>query len=153
MIDKQMLNYLQIKDKKGKRLSVGTTSEFPKTATEYSTFSVDLKEEVYTIDKKGKFNKVIGFNSSWSEDLALAIFSKTEFNLKESIVISAKSCERCMNSLANEYGLHWGYPKYSTDWKRCGTECEFCEDENFDSISLECELKPAKEKKSKKGNK
>jgi len=62
----------------------------------------------------------------WSEDLALALTSSGEFNLSESIILAATSCERCMNVLAYDYGLDWGYAEGSDEYHKCGTECEFC---------------------------
>jgi hypothetical protein len=139
MIKREMLEYMQILDKNKKHLPVGITGELPKGAKEYAIYSVELQETIYKKNKKTKkFDKLIGFNSSWSEDLALAIFNNTEFKLKESIIISARSCERCMNSLAHEYGLSWGYPKYSNDWDRCGTSCLFCKDETLSPKTSIC---------------
>jgi len=67
-------------------------------------------------------------HSGWQEDLVLAIATSGDYTLSEAILISANSCERCMNSLAEEYGLDWGYLEGSDEWKKCGTECSFCKD-------------------------
>jgi len=72
--------------------------------------------------------EVISFNSSWSEDLVLALVNSGDYTLSESIIISANSCERCMNALAYKYGLDWGYKEGSEEWEKCGTSCEFCKD-------------------------
>jgi hypothetical protein len=55
--------------------------------------------------------EVFSFNSGWSESLALAIANSGDYTLSEAIIISANSCERCMNALAHKYGLDWGYPE------------------------------------------
>jgi len=66
--------------------------------------------------------------SGWSEDLVLAMASSGDFTLSEAIIIAANSCERCMNVLLHDYGCDDGYPEFSDEWKKCGTECEFCKD-------------------------
>jgi hypothetical protein len=67
-------------------------------------------------------------SSGWSEDLALTLVTSGDYTLSEAIIISARSCERCMNALAHKYGLDWGYAEGSEEWKRCGTECDFCKE-------------------------
>lgn len=64
-------------------------------------------------------------NAGWNEDLVLALVSKG-FKLSEAIIVAAESCEACMNVLAHECGLDWGYAHGSDDWKKCGTKCGFC---------------------------
>lgn len=66
-----------------------------------------------------------GGESGWSEDLALALV-KNGFTLSNAIIVTATSCERCMNTLAYDCGLDWGYAEGSEDWQKCGTECGFC---------------------------
>jgi hypothetical protein len=68
-------------------------------------------------------------HSSWSEDLVLAMANSGDFSLSESILIAANACERCMNALAHEYGLDWGYPEFGPEWKKSATECDFCKNE------------------------
>jgi hypothetical protein len=74
---------------------------------------------------------VISGNSSWPEDLVLAMatYETGRFRLSDAILIAANACERCMNALAYNYGLSWGYPEGSDEWKRCNTTCKFCKDE------------------------
>lgn len=74
--------------------------------------------------------------SSWSEDLVLAIVNSSDYTLSEAITIAARSCERCMNSLAHKYGLVWGYPEYSEEWRQCSTVCQFCEKEVQKDIKI-----------------
>ncbi len=64
--------------------------------------------------------------STWSADLVLAITNSGDYVLLEAITIAAICCERCMNALAEKYGLKWGYPEYSADWHKCNTVCQFC---------------------------
>jgi len=65
-------------------------------------------------------------SSGWSEDLALALV-KEGFTLQNAIIVAASACERCMNVLAHECGLDWGYPEGSEDYNKCGTSCALCE--------------------------
>lgn len=64
--------------------------------------------------------------SSWNEELVMAIVKSGAYTLNEAILISALSCERCMNALAHMFGLSWGYPEYGDEWKKCNTECDMC---------------------------
>lgn len=64
--------------------------------------------------------------SSYSGDLVVAMLR--DFTLFDAILIAANCCERCMNSLAHEYGLDWGYPEFSEGWHKSNTECPFCKD-------------------------
>ena len=72
-------------------------------------------------------HEVYSGTSSWPEDLALAIANSDDyFSLSEAIIIAATSCERCMNALASEYGLDWGYEEGSEEWEKTNTSCQFC---------------------------
>jgi len=64
--------------------------------------------------------------SSWQEDLVLAIANSGNFTLGEAILITSSACERCMNALANYYGLSWGYAEGSKEWGKSNTKCDFC---------------------------
>ncbi len=85
--------------------------------------------------------EIMSGNSGWSEDLVLAIVTAQarppghpHMSLGEAILVAASACERCMNTLANQYGLDWGYEYMSDDWKKCGTECTFCEHDGFQRV-------------------
>ena len=78
--------------------------------------------------------EVCSGTSSWPEDLALAIANSDDyFSLSEAIIIVGTSCERCMNALAFEYGLDWGYEEGSEEWEKTNTSCQFCEGSNVGS--------------------
>jgi hypothetical protein len=74
-------------------------------------------------------NPIATFHSTWSEDLVLAMANSGDYTLSEAILVASIACERCMNVLANKYGLDWGYEEYSSEWEDTNTECEFCKDE------------------------
>jgi hypothetical protein len=69
-------------------------------------------------------------NMGWQEELALGLV-KQGFGLSEAIVVAACACERCMNVLADEVGLDWGYAEGSEDWEKCGTSCGLCTDKEI----------------------
>lgn len=73
--------------------------------------------------------EVLSGHCTWQESLTLAIANSGDYSLREAILISATSCERCMNALAHKYGLDWGYEEYSEEWQKCGTSCQFCKGE------------------------
>ena len=80
-------------------------------------------------DAEGSRSLMVG-TSGWSEDLVLAMANSGDFMLFESILVAANACERCMNSLAHQYGLKWGYEEYSQEWAESNTSCEFCDTRN-----------------------
>lgn len=67
--------------------------------------------------------------TGWREDLVLALTNNGGYRLGEAILISARACERCMNALAHQYGLGWGYPEDSEDYQKCNTSCDFCKED------------------------
>lgn len=68
-------------------------------------------------------------DNGWSEDIVLALAKSGDYTLSEAIIISSDACERCINSLANKYGLDWGYKEYSEDWEDARTQCSFCKED------------------------
>lgn len=78
----------------------------------------------------GTKDAIFAGGSTWSEDLVLAMATGAnggrKFKLSDAILIGSQSCERCMNALAHHYGLPWGYPEGSDQWKKCNTQCEMC---------------------------
>ena len=70
--------------------------------------------------------KVFASESSYSDDLVLALVKTGCWDLREAIMIAVRCGARCMNVLAFEHGLSWGYAADSDDAKRCGTSCLFC---------------------------
>lgn len=76
--------------------------------------------------KSGGSRDVMVVNMGWSEDLVKAM-SDSGISLRKAILLAATACERCMNALAHEFGLNWGYPEFSDEWHKCNTSCEYCE--------------------------
>ena len=65
-------------------------------------------------------------SSSYPEDLVLRMANSGDFSLQDSILVSARACERCLNVLGDRYGLEWGFKEGSKEWKETNTECDFC---------------------------
>lgn len=92
----------------------------------------------YNWISKGKnktFKKIMdsttSFGSKWSQECIVAMVNSGDYTLEQAIWVYTNSCERCMNSLLYKYldGKD-GYPEYSEEWKKCGTVCDFCRDED-----------------------
>lgn len=79
----------------------------------------------------GGSREAFSVRCGWQDDLVLAMVNCKDYTLTQAIIIAANSCERCTNALAYKYGLSWGYPEYSEEWKKCGTVCDFCRDEGY----------------------
>lgn len=73
--------------------------------------------------------QIVSSESSWPEDLVLVMAMTDEYTLSQAILIAANACERCLNVLAHKYGLKWGYPEDSEEWKRARTSCQFCQND------------------------
>lgn len=81
-----------------------------------------------TVDHKvyKKGDLIVSFCNSWGgEDLILAM-TRDGYRLRDAIVIYTVLCERCVNSAAYDYGLSWGYPRTSAQFKSCPSRCEYC---------------------------
>lgn len=91
-----------------------------------SEFSNQLITEVYDVKAN---EKVCTLTSTYSDELATALVRSEKYSVQEAIKITGKSCERCMNVLAHMYGLLWGYPENSQQYKQANTECVFCREE------------------------
>jgi len=141
-INKDNLKGFQYLDKNDKVIPWDTkTGETPKNAKYWRTYSTrTISDEIYKIGKIGDSKKVVGFNSSYSPDLVMAIVKSGDYDYCEAQIIASQSCERCMNALAYKYGLDWGYPEYSLNWYETGTECDFCENDNNKSVPVSEDL-------------
>lgn len=88
-----------------------------------------LVERMHVRNEDGNWEELCVGESSFPEDLVLAIVESGDYGLCDSITIASICCERCMNALAHQYGLDWGYPEFGEEWRDCSTSCQFCEDE------------------------
>lgn len=78
----------------------------------------------------GSMKEIFTGESSWNEDLVLAMANSGDYTLKQAMIVCSLACERCINVLAHKYGLDYGYEEFSEDWKKAHTSCQFCENED-----------------------
>lgn len=83
--------------------------------------------------KLGKtFKDLCTINTTYNSgsDCIVAMVNSGDYTLQQAIWIYANSCERCMNALCYKYlnGTD-GYLEHSEEWDKCGTVCQFCEEE------------------------
>jgi hypothetical protein len=127
-IKKELLYTNYYKDANGRIIpQTFDNVEGPVEAVEFHSVIATVVDSYFLRDERGKFKKVLTGESSFSDDLALAIMEHKDLTLSQSIVAAAICCERCMNALAYEYDLDWGYPECSEEWIAAGTTCPFCE--------------------------
>lgn len=58
--------------------------------------------------------------------LELLLWRCRPMTIADAIVRAATACERCVNVLAHDYGLPWGYARDSYEHRRSNTACEQC---------------------------
>lgn len=81
-------------------------------------------------DNSSEDTKVFEAHSSAPEDLTLALATGAnghrKYALRDALVIASEACGRCMNALAWQYGLDWGFPPGSEKWNNTRTRCVMC---------------------------
>lgn len=92
-----------------------------------SQFPTVLRTSHLKCTEDGSKEIMVG-NSSWPEELALAMANSGEYTLSQAILVAAQSCERCLNALLNKYKCKQdnGYPEGSEQWNKSNTRCQFC---------------------------
>lgn len=63
------------------------------------------------------------------------------YTLDEAIIIATTACERCVNTLAYQYGCSYGYPEMSDEWFRANTKCKFCAKMPNEKVTTETRLR------------
>jgi len=135
-IKPEHLRTLWYEDKDGNVIEdfdLETATDHPDGAyAQVSRFPTSLRENYIMLDDSRELLDSGGLfagESTWPEDLVLAIVESGDYSLSEAILIGANACGRCLNALAHDYGLDWGYAEGSEEWKNTNTKCEFCEEE------------------------
>lgn len=47
--------------------------------------------------------------------------------LSDAMIVASEACGRCLNALAYDYGLDWGFPEGGPEWQASPTRCPMCE--------------------------
>ena len=64
------------------------------------------------------------------ENIILAMANSGDYTLSEAIIAYSMACERCSNELWYKYtNGKEGYAEGSDEWKKCHTQCKWCETE------------------------
>ena len=96
---------------------------------QHSQFPRQLTHRILRLNDDGSSVDVGSFTATYPIDLVIAIYQDGGYTWDQAVILVANSCEKCMNALAYQYGLDWGYPLYSKDWHNCGTSCFHCRNE------------------------
>lgn len=99
-----------------------------------SQFPTTLEDTILRLVRENgsisRSEHVMTGHSSWPEDLVLAMANSKMYSLSEAILVVARSCGRCMNAMAHEFGMKWGYPADSDDFLESNTHCMHCEEQS-----------------------
>lgn len=136
-IDKVNLECLWVETKDGERAPVSCVDgSCPPPETHpyaFSRFPCEVTTTMHVRRSDGAYgtdDRIASGASSYPEDLALALANgsngQRQFRLSHAIIIASQTCERCMNALAHQYGLTWGYPEGSESWIKSNTKCDMC---------------------------
>lgn len=93
---------------------------------QHAQFPRELRHTFLQLNEDGTSTYAGEFTTTYPIDLVLAIYNDGGYTWDEAVILVANSCERCLNALAYQYGLSWGYPIKSPDWYKCGTSCVHC---------------------------
>jgi hypothetical protein len=73
--------------------------------------------------------EVCSGNSSWPENLVLAMTNSGDYGLYQAIFVAANACSRCLNALSFTYlGSEEGFSEDSEEYKYSNTRCEWCDE-------------------------
>lgn len=135
-IKKARLHRLWFEDKKGNVRALTEREmrhmKFPsvkKWPYAFSCFPTSVVTSIYRRRKDGGYGSkdCIGRSESGvSKDLVIALVLKRKLSLDHAMMTASQACERCMNILAWQLGLKWGYNSRSDAAKKCNTSCRLC---------------------------
>lgn len=114
-----------------------------------SRFPLVVQTQHYARRADGGFgaaDRIGTFNASANADLVLALATGGKFrlsaavpfwrrfrfdrpaclSLEHALVVVSEACGRCLNALAYEYGLAWGFPEGGPEWHATNTSCPMC---------------------------
>ena len=97
-----------------------------KAKYQHAQFPRELTHHILKLNNDGTSREVGSFTSTYPIDIVIAIYEDGGYTWDQAVILVANSCERCMNALAYQYGLDWGYSIYSKEWHKAGTSCVHC---------------------------
>jgi hypothetical protein len=135
-IKKEHLRTLWYEDMKGNYLGEpdykdGSFNEPPQPYIQVARFPMELNTRYLKVEDN-KSKHLMTAHQTWNDELVLNMYNNTDYSLYDCIIIVATSCERCLNVLINKYGGFGddqGYEEGSPQWKKVGTSCRFCSEE------------------------
>lgn len=92
-------------------------------------FPTTISTSIYRRNKHGAYggkDKIVTMESGAPGDLAVALVINHSMRLDDALAIASTACERCMNILAYDNGLKWGYSHKSKEADKANTSCELC---------------------------
>lgn len=60
------------------------------------------------------------------DELVTKMVREEGYSARDAVLLASVACEGCMNVMAHEFGLTWGYEKGSEEHLKCNTSCELC---------------------------
>lgn len=128
-INKNKIASQQMKTKDGFTIiSADDRMEYPECVEEIVYLNVNVTETIFTIERPNDPQELLTFTSSVSNELATAMVRSGDHDVRDAALIAGVACEACLNVLGHDYGLSWGYERYSDEWKLARTSCRFCEE-------------------------
>lgn len=65
----------------------------------------------------------------WNAELVTAMVSSGAYDVENAILLAGMACKRCERAFAYEFGLRWGYARYSFMWEDFkGRYCTLCDE-------------------------
>ena len=127
--DPQLFTVLWYEDDDGNRYEMPEDGpDHPEGSKyQYSRFPNTLHDSILELNDDGTSSEILRGESGFSSDLVTAMVRSNDWDVGDAIMVAGQSCERCMNVLGNHYGLDWGYPVDSEEYRKSGTTCSMCE--------------------------
>lgn len=117
----------------------------PEFKYQRSRFATHVTDNVLKLNEDGTSTRLITGSQGYPGDLMIAlarpslierlkVFFRTgewikPMKVDQAILTAATACEGCMNVLAYERCLDWGYERNSPEHERVGTSCDLCKPE------------------------
>jgi len=129
--DPELFTVLWYEDSEGNSLGEPDFDEGPLGApegatTQHSQFPNELVHSILQLNDDGTSSEIFRGASTFPGDLVTAMVRSEEWDVGDAIMVAGQSCSRCMNGLAHHYGLKWGIPIDSEEYRNDNTRCSMC---------------------------